>query len=443
MSKFSRKRGLAAVAILSVFATACGSSKATAPKSTTTQGATDGKNTASATGVTADTIRIGFSYPDLGPLKSFLHLDNGPYDKMIQAIVDGVNQGGGINGRKLEVTIAGFNPVNAPEGLAACTKFTEDKTVFAVLGGFKDNVHNLCVVQKHKTILISGYGSDYNATILKQAQAPWATWSSSDERSLKATVKALDAVNKLKGHKIAVEGQTPESQPLVEMMNQTLKDAGHSVTDSTVNDVLATDIPAFNKQDKIISQRFKDQGADVLFVVGGTVRPGNYDAVGWHPSVFVTQTSLVTAGVATDSVSQFPFVGAVGNSRDPDAGFNSDAMKQCRAAYKKASGIEILDAVGDHGVDPATGNVGMTQVCSALMIFVEAAKKAGANLTPATWKKGLESIGSIALPIAPTSSFGPGKYDAADTFQLEQHDKRWTLTGTIPEFVPVGAEFKL
>ena len=443
MPQHHRYRRVAAVALLGALAAACGSTK-TGAQSTTTAGSggdatgtTSGKLTASAPGVTATTIKIGFSYPDLGPIANILHQDNGPYDKVIKAIVDGVNKRGGVNGRKLEVSIGKFNPVVEADQLSVCTKFTEDDKVFAVLGGLLTD-HNLCIAQKHNTVLMSAYGSGYNKAVVGKATAPWATTNASDERSFTALVKALDAQGKLKGKKIVIEGQTATSKALVDVAKSAVEGAGYKVTDTAVQDVDPSDTSAFNAADKVIAQRFKDEGADVFFIAGGTIQGAVYDSIGWYPAVYLPQTSLITAGAVTSPMAKFPFVGSVGNPGNADAAFDSPSMKQCRQDYKDSTGLDIQTIKQETAAKKSSGNAAMTSSCSLLTAFVAAATAAGPNLTQDTWKKGLEGLGKFPMPSALNASFGPGKYDAADAFQLQQHDPKWKLGDATDEFIPVG-----
>ena len=86
----------------------------------------------------------------------------------------------------------------------------------------------------------------------------------------------------------------------------------------------------------------------------------------------------------------------------------------------------------------------MTFACSAVQIFVAAAKAAGPNLTQQTWEKGLESVTTIATAAAPIGSFGPGKPDAQDSFQLEKSDPTWKpTTSSKAEFIPIGQPITL
>src|SRR3954467_14352508 len=87
---------VAAVVGLVALTAACATSSS--PKSSPTSrasggGTTTGKLTASAKGVTATTIKIGFSYIDLETLAKagIIKIDHGPYEQIIKALVADVN----------------------------------------------------------------------------------------------------------------------------------------------------------------------------------------------------------------------------------------------------------------------------------------------------------------------------------------------------------------
>jgi ABC-type branched-subunit amino acid transport system substrate-binding protein len=449
----SARRAIVTVAVAAVLAAACSTSSSNRGSQGGSPTSAAGSSspghaqlTATARGVTADTIKIGFSYPDLEALAKtgLLRVDNGPYADMIKAITDDVNATGGINGRKLQVFTEKFSVLGVTDQLTACTKFTEDDQVFAVLGGLLGD-QNLCLVQQHSTIDISTDAVLLTNDLLAKAKAPWVTWNASAERSLKALAKLLGDQGRLTGKTIVVYGQTPQSQALVDVAKKAIEDAGYKVKDSAINTVDASDAAAFTAQDKIIATRFKDEGADVMILLGGTPTVANYDAADWHPAIYLPTTDLITPGAFTGAslMGKFPIVAAPGASADPNAGYNTPAMQACRAAYQKATGKTIETAAQEEQLGKSTGLAGMLQACTALQIFVTAAKAAGPNLTTATWEKALEGIGSIALPLAPTASFGANKPDGQDSFVLEKHDPTWKPNTDKNEFIPIGTPITL
>jgi ABC-type branched-subunit amino acid transport system substrate-binding protein len=434
----ARPLHLAAAALLLAAACTTSSDDGAGPGTGDTE-STTGELTASARGVTADTIRIGFSYPDLDALaeSGLVKVSHGPYGEIVDALVDDINAQGGVNGRKLEVSIEKFSVLTAEEQLAACAKLTEDDEVFAVLGGFIGD-NNLCVAQQHSTTLISGYGSGFNSVELAKARAPWVTWNASDDRAIEALVRVLDDQGRLEGKTIGVYGALASSEPLIDLTVTALEAAGYTVEETAINDAPATDGQAASSQDEVIAARFQDQGIDLVIVLIGYPPGANFDAADYHPEFYSPQTGSTAAGAFTNPYGEFPLVAGLSASGDPDEGYDTPEMQRCRDVWKRASGRDIKPASEELRDGESSGFTAMLTACTSLRIFVEAAEAAGPNLTPETWMQGLESLGTIALPSVPAASFGPGKPDGQDTFQLAVFNPEWTPDSDVPQFLPEG-----
>jgi hypothetical protein len=434
-----------AIVLAALIAAACSSSSpshstATTAPSGSAASTTSGALTASARGVTPTTIKIGFSYPDLEALAKtgLIKVSWGPVEPILTALVNDINSRGGINGRKLQLYFGKFGVLGSTDQLTACTKLTEDDQVFAILGGFIGD-NNLCALQQHATMVIFSFGAGFNQITIGKAKAPFITNEASDERSTKALVQILDQQGRLKGKTIGVYGTLSASKPLVDLTVKDLKDAGYTVKDTAINDVDASDTQAFNAQDKVIGQRFKDEGIDTVFVQV-TVPPGtNWDNVGYHPSFFQPQTSLIGSGAFTNPYNKFPMVAGLAATADPNLGYDSAPMQRCRAVWKKASGQDVKPPTEELKEGKSSGFTALSGGCTLLYgIFVPAATAAGADLTYATFMKGLESLGKIDLPGTPAASFGPNKPDAQDNFQLMQLNPAWKSGSTAQEFLPLG-----
>jgi ABC-type branched-subunit amino acid transport system substrate-binding protein len=446
-------RLVAAATVLAAVAAACStsSSPSSSRSSSTTAGGsngsatTTGKLTASYKGVTATEIKVGFTYPDLETLAKtgLIKADNGPYADMAKALIDDINAHGGINGRKLVLYSDKYSVLGSTEQLAVCTKQTEDDGVFVILGGFiSDN--NRCAIQQHQTMVIYAYGAGFNQIMLSAAKAPFLTYLASDERGTTALVQILAAQGSLKGKTIGVYGTPTSAKPLIDITVNALKSAGYTVKDTAVNDVVATDQTAFNAQDKVIGQRFKDEHIDTVFVQG-TVPPGsNWDAVGYHPAMYSPQTSLITSGAFTNGYNKFPVVAGLAASSDPNLGYNTPAFQHCRDVYKAATGKTILTYTQEQSLGKSTGFAGMSSTCSVVQMFVQAATKAGADLTYDSFVNALESLGKIAIAASPVASFAPNKPDGQDSFQLMKMNPAWKPGSTgIQQLLPVGSPITL
>jgi hypothetical protein len=397
--------------------------------------------TASAKGVTATTIKIGFSYIDLETLakSGIIKISHGPYEQIITALVNDVNAHGGINDRKLQLFTALYSPIGNTDQLAACTKLTEDDGVFAVLNGLlQDN--NLCIVQQHSTILIGG---NLNGPLLAKARAPWATAAPSDERSITALVQLMDQNGYLKGHTVAIYAQATVNKPLVDLAGKALQDRGYEAVDTALFDVPTGDTAAASAQDKVIAARFQDKHVDTVINVGLFTPGADWDSDGFHPALFALSSGNIAAAVFTNPLGKFPLVAGLGASADPDAGYNTAEMQRCRAVWKSATGKDIQTTTQEDLAGRSSGNVAMSIACTALQIFVAAARAAGPELTNQSFAKGLASIGTIALADAPVASFGRDKPDGEDSFQLLRLDPSWKQGQGKQQFTAIGAPLTL
>jgi branched-chain amino acid transport system substrate-binding protein len=391
--------------------------------------------------VTADTIKIGFTYIDLEALaeSGVIRLDHGPYEDVIRALVDDVNANGGINGRQLELVTAKYSPIGNEGQLAACTQLTEDEEVFAVLNGLL-NENNLCIVEQHSTILISEFG--FNEERLGRARAPWASIGASDERAIEGLVRVLDENGDLEDRTIAVYAAQAANEPLIDLAVEELESAGYTVADTALLDVPETDLQAATAQDTVIAQRFMDNGVDTVINVGLFTPGADFDAAGFHPTMYSLRAGNVTAAAYTNPLEKFPLVGGLDSPANYDA-YESAEFERCRSVYEEATGIQIIRPEEEDLAGDSSGFVAMLLACTTMQVFVAAAEAAGPNLTHDTFREGLESIGEIDLVTSPAASFGPGKYDAANSFQLFKLDPTWEEGQGKKQLIPLGEPITL
>jgi branched-chain amino acid transport system substrate-binding protein len=123
--RFRSVKAAAIVAVIVVVAGACGSSS----KSSSGSSNSPAGNTASAPGVTPNTITIGFISSVVGVAgPNFIN-----YPKGVQARIDQINGQGGINGRKLQVTTADDGG-SVNQNLTAAQSLV-GKNVFGLISG--------------------------------------------------------------------------------------------------------------------------------------------------------------------------------------------------------------------------------------------------------------------------------------------------------------------
>lgn len=373
------------------------------------------------TGVTDDTIKIGFTYLDLVGLaeSGLIKLSWGPTEAIIQAIVDDINANGGINGRDLEVVFAPFLPIgDAPSG-EACTQLTEDEEVFAVLVGFLGE-NNLCVTELHETVLVSALGSVDRAS-LERSSAPWVSVTPTDERGIDALVQLLDDNDMLEGHTFGVFTE-PSREANAETMASTLAARGYSVAETAILTAPLNDPIAVESELAVVAERFELEGIDTVFTLSNFIPAAGFAAVDYYPRLFSQYADTFLAGAATNPLSEFPMVAGIANYDPVDDSFNGPEMIACREAYTAATGNEILPPSEESQTEQSTGAPSLTTGCQAMWIFVQAALAAGPDLNHQTWAEGVISIGDFTMPDGRLGSFGPDKPDAPDEFELVQLD---------------------
>jgi hypothetical protein len=413
-----RGRALLAVGVVGLLlaAGACKSSSSSSSSSTSASGssASSGASASSvaatvddrAPGVTADTIKVGVTYPDLASLKDVLHIDNGDYAKAFQTAADDINAKGGINGRKLQVVAVGVNPTQPNAFDAACTKLTQDEKVFVVLGfQLGDNVN--CYINTNPTPTIGG---EQTTDRLSGAQVAWYTTDASQD--LQGDVaKALADGGKLAG-KVAIVGNATDQAIYESSIKPALTAAKVNIVDEAFIDAPSTDAEANYAQAQTFSEKFKADGAEQVLVVGNSASPGfvtGLSRTDFRPQLRFTQPSSLAAYTSATGSDLSPLTGAAsggiydGGSLYPKLG---DPTKECLAG-QTAAGFTLAPA---NTVAPgATKQITSSgQACQQMYLLKAILEKAGPTLNFGTFKTAGDNLGPVVLPMAPDPwTFGP------------------------------------
>ena len=224
--------------------------------------------TATWRGVTAETITIGVTYLDIDQLVElgFSPATWGDQEQVIQALVDDINNRGGINGRQVEVIMDKYNPIGATEAEAACLRVTEDNEVFAVLFGFLGpaEVANTCIVDTQETILVGG---TITPDRLAAARAPWVNERVTRDVSTGALFTLLDAEGMLEGRSIAIVADS-SAAPQLEEVAGLLREHGIEPVLEIATSSQVADLIAQNQEWSALAERIRTAGSDTLLLVG-------------------------------------------------------------------------------------------------------------------------------------------------------------------------------
>ncbi len=392
-----------------------------APDETTAPDGTDApaELTASWTGVTEDTIRIGISMLDFPDLIETGLSTQGWGDQLLvwDTFVAALNERGGINGRQVEIIKEYYSPLGTDSAEAVCLSLTADNEVFAVIGGFLGPAEdaNVCVAGRQETILIGGR---HNEERLSQANAPWYESGSNRERRLASFLTLLDAEGMMEGRKIAVIGGL-QAEVEYERAPALLAEFGIEPVLTVLNDAPDGDIPAQDATWDVLGEAVRSSGADTVLVIGSTsgnirgIARAGLDVEIWN----VDADGLGSLGesVTTDMADGVITI----NSMNNDEALATDALAQeCVATFNAANpDIEVLPQA-DLLEGEEEWHRSVIAYCRWLMTFEIIATAAGPDLTHESFAAAAESLGDFALPGQPFNSLGPDKPDANDSFRL-------------------------
>ena len=378
--------------------------------------------TASFRGVTEDNIRIGAGFWDVSVFGFGFFGDPEP---VWDALIGVVNANGGVHGRMLEVSIAGFNPALAEEMLAACIKLTEDDKVFAVLGGMRGDA-NFCVSEQHETIHL---GSQVNARgeLLERARAPIASFRIEGTIREEAFIAELARRGWFDGATavgVHFDGSDTADQ-LGDVAESAMADAGVEIAITMNIDDLVLDEDTMESQTEIMQEQVANAEIDRM-VIFGAAATGliTYGELGF-PLAAVDSTNFTTA--ISSGIDPAALDGTISSAvrlnlaTDPVDAQTQQCLDDVAAALPDTRFERPGPGVENSDDDPNYWSYTVL-ACRDLSLFVQIATAAGVELTNDSFLAGLESLTEISLPEIPFVSFGPGKYNGNDTLRLVEFD---------------------
>ncbi|MXZ77307.1 MAG: ABC transporter substrate-binding protein [Acidimicrobiia bacterium] len=393
--------------------------------------------TATWRGVTADTITIGVTYLDADLLVElgFSPATWGDQDLQIQALVDDINDRGGINGRQLVALTDKYNPIGATEAEAACLRLTEDNEVFAILFGFLGpaEVANTCIVSTQETVLVGG---TITPERLADARAPWVNERVTREVSTGALFTLLNEEGMLEGRSIAVVADL-SAAPQLESVANLLRDRGVEPVLEVATSSQVADLVAQNQEWATLSERIRASGADTLLLVGNaSAGVENARLNGLEVDIWATDASGLGSNIGSnvnpESARGVITVGAMTNAQI----FETDPrFKECLDAFNaRHPDIEVKHP---DTLDPEEPRwfTALAAHCRFFQLFELLATAAGPNLTHETFAEAIATIGEFSIAGQPYASLGPDKLSSNDSFQLLEQDPDLGARG---ELVPAG-----
>jgi ABC-type branched-subunit amino acid transport system substrate-binding protein len=349
-----------------------------------------------APGVTADTIKIGITYPDLASVRQYVSLDSGDFEGAYNALIKKINDNGGINGRKIVPVYGKINLISPAAAQETCIKLTQDEKVFAVLGNFNGD-EPLCYVQTNKTAAIGG---QLTAKRYAAAQAPWfGFYRGGDE--LGDAMSLLAANNGLAGKKVAVISNINEQAVMKDTVIPALQKLGVTPVETAVLDAPPQDPAAVGQQTGVFIQKFQASGADTVVVVGsmGASFPQILEQTKYRPRLLFTDVGQAMGYTGDKGKHDFSTLAnseALGFKGDWNESTNQACVAAVEAATPELKG-KLVDPQTVPAGQPTLGS-SVQAACQNLTLFKAIADKAGKDLNYETFQNAGFTLGSLVIP---------------------------------------------
>jgi len=398
---------------------------ATADRSATTASApstTTAPLTASFRGVTEDAIKVGVHFVDLETVFDIVALDHGNYQAAFQAVIDRVNDTGGINGRRIDPVFAAIDPIGTDPATEACIRLTEDEQVFAAIGQFLDETP-LCYVEVHDTALVGG---DITEELIERAEAPWFANGASADRLNTDIIGAFLDDGEFEGATVGVVATAVDRSLVEGTVLPALAAGGVDPAEVAYLEDTAGVEAESDAQVAVVSERFDASGVDTVVVVD-TAAIGflnGLEDVSYRPRVVGTNLGNIRAFIRDEAGRDLSVLeGAVaGNQAEQLIWWEDPAIQECIDLVEADTpGLEIFD--------PATRPEGAPEnivsvfwACNTVTLFAEIATAAGPDLTNESFLAAGEGLGTLSMPGIGEVRFGPDKHDGAESIYLYRWD---------------------
>lgn len=389
------------------------------------RGTTDGGAlTATDRGVTAKTVKVGFTILDTGGLGRTGVAIGLSVDQQRDAWIGyakEINARGGLNGRMIEPVTATYDPVNENSQRQACLRLTQDEKVFAVVGGFNFPVAVSCVTRENETPLFSGYPSTQDE-IFATSAGRFVTLYPKASRSMASWAAALDGAGRLKGRTIGIlnQQQNDPGAKTSAALEKAIEARGYPVKRRAD---LSADTGTSSSQVPVTVNQFKADGIDTVFILAGVTTATAFvqqaDSQGYRPLYhlgdWANNNSDFTVQNMPRSFQAISVTQIMGHGNKVQPFPENRQAARCREIHDKYSGRKLAAR--------GTAEYGATmQNCDSILAFEKAARAAGPQLTRPRIAAAVASLGSFPVANWGPGRYGPGKSDFSDQVRFQVFD---------------------
>ena len=373
-------------------------------------------------GVTADSINVGVTVIDGKALQKVgVTFAIGDQRKVWTALVDDLNKKGGVLGRKLTLTFADYNLLDAASAEAACVALTQDTKTFAVLAGFLGPAMtvNKCITDNDTALL----ADSPDLAIAKKV--PWFSPAASADRRMTLLTNLLVKTKSLQGKKFAVVGTENKKPEIQSNVIDPLKKAGLTPAVELYANTPDGDVPALNALWDAWTERIRTAGVDYLVMIDAA--SGSITGLlqrGYKGEVASDYSDVIkNLGSGAGSLPKERYAGVKTLDDGLTDQWTTPKIKACakvfEAAHPELGKIKASKDV-KKGDDNWAESIQLD--CAQLDLFRVVLEKAGAPTNEAMLKAITTKMAKFSFGAYQFASFGPDKFDANDSFRFAEFD---------------------
>jgi len=440
--------GLIALAIMGA---ACGSGSVKSAPPSSTSSAGSGVHVADVPGVgpgvTATEIKLGVALIDYKCVEAYVDSIYVDQETMWGYFIKNINDHGGINGRRLVADYKEICPIQPAAALAACTAFTQDDHVFAVVGSMYDTSGDaqLCITKQNNTPLIT---DSLTQDIINQAPpALLLTPDITADRQLKVVMSLVKSHHILDGKVVAVLTETDAISRVKSVVEPTLHAIGVREGSEAALTITGADTTAAQTQLASFIERWKTEQVNALILVGAAASSKQFinEVKAAIPDMeLIADTTSVLSGGQDDVKAHIvpnPYDGIITAEGRTGLEHSKTAhFRYCDAIYEDATGRplplpNVVIKLPNGKQNSIYGNA--EDACSFVTMFQDIATRIGKDLNVTNWTNTVNNFGSIPVMNTDFASLHAGKYDADDTYGLVQFDPTIKPIGDWKHLTPV------
>lgn len=385
--------------------------------------------TASWRGVTEDTIYVGASMLDFALLQELGFTPAGWGDQagIWDALIDDLNDRGGINGRMVDIISEFYSPIDAADAERVCAILHQDNETFANLGGFVGpaGTADPCVTGTNNTVMVGGEIS--SAEELAQANVAWFHTGPTSEFQTINLLNLLVQTGKADGAKVFTMGGAAAADEESFVIEQ-LEARNIEVVGSALIEALDGDTIAQDNELAVAFERFNASGANTLMVFGtpsASIRGAGAAGLTGEIAIWSNDSGglgNLGATIVDKSIADGTLVST--GPTDEEIWNDQAFQDQCVAPVQERMPEADFRNPLEYGPEEDNWFNALRRYCHVLAIFETIATAAGPDLTPETFEAAAYGpAGSdFQVPGVGPASLAPDKRGAQDGVRLSVYD---------------------